>query len=95
MNEPLSKAYHLKEQLREVWRKVRMEQAEDELEDWVKQARESKIPQLVKMAATLLACRRGFLVWYDCHISTGKVEGINNKKSDEAKCIWIQGRNVF
>ena len=80
MNEPLSKAYYLKEQLREVWRKVRKEQAEDELEDWVKQARESKIPQLVKMAATLLACRRGFLVWYDCHISTGKVEGINNKK---------------
>lgn len=23
------------------------------------------------------------------YISTGKVEGINNKKSDEAKCIWI------
>ena len=29
------------------------------------------------------------------YISTGKVEGINNKKSDEAKCMWIQGRNVF
>ena len=95
MNEPLSKAYYLKEQLREVWRKVRKEQAEDNLEDWVKQAGESKIPQLVKMAATLLANRRGILVWYDCHISTGKVEGINNKKSDEAKCMWIQGRNVF
>ena len=50
------------------------------MEDWVKQAGESKIPQLVKMAATLLANRRGILVWYDCHISTGKVEGINNKK---------------
>ena len=23
------------------------------------------------------------------YISTGKVDGINNKKSDEAKCIWI------
>ena len=80
MNEPLSKAYYLKEQIREVWRKVRKEQAEDNLEDWVKQAGESKIPQLVKMAATLLPNRRGILAWYDCHISTGKVEGINMMK---------------
>ena len=31
-------------------------------------------------------CQRGGANNY---ISTGKVEGINNKKSDEAKCIWI------
>ena len=47
--------------------------------DWVKQAQESKVPQLVKMAATVMAHRTGILAWYDCHISTGKVEGINNK----------------
>ena len=40
---------------------------------------ESKVPQLMKMAATIMAHRTGILAWYDCHISTGKVEGINNK----------------
>ena len=37
------------------------EDAEKVLADWVNQARESKIPQLQKMAMTVLACRRGIL----------------------------------
>ena len=40
------------------------------------------------MAATLLAHRRGILAWYDSHISTGKVEGINNK-------IKVMKRNAY
>ena len=47
--------------------------------DWGKQAQESKVPQLMKMAVTIMAYRTGILAWYDCPISTGKVEGINNK----------------
>ena len=88
MNEPLSKAYYLKEQLREIWTQVSKEQGEAVLDDWVKQARESKVPQLAKMAITLLTYRRGILAWYDCHISTGKVEGINNK-------IKVMKRNTY
>ena len=88
MNEPLSKAYYLKEQLREIWSQISKEEAEAVLDDWVKQARESKIPQLMRMAATLLAHRRGILAWYDSHISTGKVEGINNK-------IKVMKRNAY
>lgn len=88
MNEPLSKAYYLKEQLREIWSQINKEEAEAVLDDWVRQARESKIVQLAKMAATLLAHRRGILAWYDCHISTGKVEGINNK-------IKVMKRNAY
>ena len=79
MNKPLSQAYYLKEQLREVWTQVNRDEAENILLDWVKQAQESKVPQLMKMAATIMAHRTGILAWYDCHISTGKVEGINNK----------------
>ena len=79
MNKPLSQAYYLKEQLREIWTQVNKNNAEMVLLDWVKQAQESKVPQLVKMAATVMAHRTGILAWYDCHISTGKVEGINNK----------------
>ncbi|MDE7457144.1 MAG: ISL3 family transposase [Prevotella sp.] len=88
MNEPLSKAYYLKEQLREIWSQVDKEQARAVMDDWVDQARESKIPQLVKMAATLSAYRTGILAWYDCRISTGKVEGINNK-------IKVMKRNAY
>ena len=79
LNKPLSQAYYLKEQLKEIWTQVNKQEAEDVLEDWIKQAKESKIPQLMNMANTLSAHRTGILAWYDCCISTGKVEGINNK----------------
>ena len=88
MNEPLSKAYYLKEQLKEIWSQISKEEAEAVLDDWVKQAIESKIPQLMRMAATLLAHRRGIQAWYDSRISTGKVEGINNK-------IKVMKRNAY
>ena len=55
------------------------QEAEKVMLDWVKQAQESKVPQLMKMAVTIMAYRTGILAWYDCPISTGKVEGINNK----------------
>lgn len=78
MNKPLSQAYYLKEQLREIWMQVNKDEAEKVMNDWVKQARGSKVTQLLKMAATIMAYRTGILAWYDCHISTGKVEGINS-----------------
>ena len=79
MNEPLAQAYYLKESLKEIWTQVDKQQAENVLDNWVKQARESKVIKLVKFAATLSAHKYGILAWYDHHISTGKVEGINNK----------------
>ena len=88
MNEPLSKAYYLKEQLREIWTQVHKDDAEKVLMDWVEQAKNSKIPQLQKMSMTMMAYKRGILAWYDCHISTGKVEGINNK-------IKVMKRNAY
>ena len=45
----------------------------------VEQAQDSKVPLLQKFAMTLMAHRSGILSWYDHHISTGKLEGINNK----------------
>ena len=33
----------------------------------------------MKMAVTIMAYRTGILAWYDCPISTGKVDGGNNK----------------
>ena len=79
MNKPLSQAYYLKEQLGEIWMQPNKQVAEKVMLDWVKQAQESKVSQLMKMAVTIMAYRTGILAWYDCPISTGKVEGSNNK----------------
>ena len=79
MNKPISQAYYLKEQLREIWMQPNKQAAEKVMLDWVKQAQESKVPQLMKMAVTIMAYRTGIPAWCDCPISTGKVEGINNK----------------
>ena len=79
MNKPLSQAYYLKEQLREIWTQPDKQAAETVMLDWVKQARESKVPQLMKMADTIMAYRTSILAWYDYPISAGKIEGVNNK----------------
>lgn len=79
LNEPLTKAYYLKEDLREIWNQTDKAAAEAKLNDWIKQAQDSGLKQLRKMAGTLMAYRSGILAWYDCRISNGKVEGINNK----------------
>ena len=47
--------------------------------DWAEQARSSGLPPMVKAANTILAHRSGIPAWYDNYLSTGKVEGINNK----------------
>ena len=88
MNEPLSKAYYLKEQLRQIWMQPVKSMGESVFDDWVRQAEQSKIPQLQKMAVTMRAYKAGILAWYDCHLSTGKVEGINNK-------IKVMKRNAY
>ena len=88
MNESLSKAYYLKEQLRQVWSQPMKAMGEEVLDDWIRQAEQSKITQLQKMAVTMRNYKKGILVWYDCHLSTGKVEGINNK-------IKVMKRNAY
>lgn len=78
-NEPLAKAYYLKESLRRVWRQRNKQDAELVLSDWIRQASESGVAILQGMAETIESHRNGILAWYDYRISTGKIEGINNK----------------
>ena len=79
LNEPLMKAYYLKEDLKEIWNQLTKKAAERVLDDWVQQALDSKIQPLVVMAATLRAHKPFILSWYDYPISNGPIEGINNK----------------
>ena len=62
MNKPLSQAYYLKEQLRERWTQPNKQVAEKVMLDWVKHARERKVPRLMKIADTIMTYRTGILV---------------------------------
>jgi len=79
INKPLATAYYLKEDLRQLWNQPDKQTAAEFLDDWVQRAKASKIRMLQKFANTLLAHKSGILSYYDFRISTGPLEGINNK----------------
>lgn len=79
INEPLSIAYYLKEDLKLLWEQESKKDAEKFLGRWVAKAMASKVERLKKFAHTLLAHRSGIFAWYDYPISTGPLEGMNNK----------------
>lgn len=79
INKPLATAYYLKEELDLIWEQDSKEAAEKFLGKWVAKAYASGIFRLKKFANTLLAHRTGIFAWYDFPISTGPLEGINNK----------------
>jgi transposase len=79
MNEPLYTAYYLKEDLREVWNQSSKKHAEKVLDEWIRKASSSEISILKTMAKTLSSYRSGILAYYDFPISTGPLEGTNNK----------------
>lgn len=79
LNQPLSCAYYMKEDLRQIWLQKNKAKAEHVLTDWVKRAESSGIRMLMKFAKTLAAFRSGILEYYDYRISSGPLEGTNNK----------------
>jgi transposase len=79
LNEPLSKAYYMKEDLRQIWLQKSKETAAKVLDIWIETGRISDVDILKKMAASLSQHREGVLNWYDHHISSGPMEGLNNK----------------
>lgn len=79
MNEPLYKAYVLKEYFRQIWTQINKVEGEKVFDDWVSQARNSKVPQLEKLANSIAGFKSGILAYYDVRTSNAKVEGTNNK----------------
>jgi transposase len=79
LNKPLATAYYLKEDLRQIWSQPDKRTARRVLRDWLARARASKIRILVQFAATLEEHQEGVLNYYDYRISTGPLEGTNNK----------------
>jgi transposase len=79
LNEPLSVAYYLKEDLRRFWQQPGKSFATTFLDGWIRRAQASGIKALQQMAKTLAAHRSGLLAYYDVMITSGPMEGTNNK----------------
>jgi transposase len=79
LNAPLATAYYLKEELGEFWEQDSQEDAEAFLLDWIARAESTDIRMLRQFARTLRFHAHGLLAYYDYAISTGPLEGTNNK----------------
>ncbi len=79
VNKPLAIAYYLKEEFKLIWLQDSMESCQKFLGHWVAKAIASGINELNKFAKTLLKHRFGIFNWYKYKISSGPLEGLNNK----------------
>lgn len=79
LNEPLAKAYYLKEDLRQFWQQPDEAHAKAFLGQWIATALATGIQVLKQMARTLIKHREGLLNYFRHPVSTGPLEGLNNK----------------
>jgi transposase len=96
MNQPLATVYYLKEDLRQIWEQPDQGAAAQVLDDWIRRAEASCIKVLQKFAGTLAMYRTGILAYYDYRISTGPLEGTNNKiKTMQRQAYGFRDREFF
>ncbi len=79
LNKPLATAYYLKEDLRRFWEQPGKRFATTFLDGWIRRAEASGVKMLQQMGKTLAAHRSGLLAYYDAMITSGPMEGTNNK----------------
>ena len=79
LNKPLAIAYYMKEELRQFWSQANWWKANMYLTSWINRAIASGVRMLKKFAKTLETHRQGLLAYYRFSISTGPLEGTNNK----------------
>lgn len=79
LNKPLATAYYMKDDLRQFWDQPGKAFATMFLDGWIRRAEASGIKILQQMGKTLAAHRSGLLAYYDVMISSGPLEGTNNK----------------
>jgi transposase len=96
LNEPLACAYYMKEDLRLMWKQHSKADAAAHLDDWISRAEASGIRILKEFAKTLRLHRQGILAYYDYPISTGPLEGTNNKiKTMQRQAYGFRDREFF
>ena len=79
LNSSRATTYYLKEDLRQLWDETNKSAARAFLDDWIARAMASVVSMLHKFAQTLDSHREGILACFDFPISTGPLEGTNNK----------------
>lgn len=79
LNSDLAAAYFLKEELSEIWEQDDYDTAEGMLLDWIQYAETLQIKEISQFAKTLRCHAHGILAYYDASITTGPLEGTNNK----------------
>lgn len=77
-NEPLYRAYLLKEQLRQIYR-LPAKQAIEMLDEWIAWARRCRLAPFVKLARTITAQRAGIIAAIEHGLSNARVEAINTQ----------------
>jgi len=96
LNQPLALAYYLKEDLRQFWEQPNKTEAATFLEDWIARAQTAGLPFLLRFSKTLALHRRGLLAYYDYPISTGPLEGTNNKiKTMQRQAYGFRDQEFF
>jgi transposase len=96
LNKSLAVAYYLKEDLRQFWEQPGKKFATVFLDGWIKRAEASGIKMLQQMAKTLAAHRSGLLAYHDVMITSGPMEGTNNKiKTMKRQAYGFRDREFF
>lgn len=96
LNQPLATAYYLKEDLGQFWEQPHQTAARNFLTSWCLRAMDSGIRVMQQMAKTLLFHAEGLLAWYDYPISTGPLEGTNNKiKTMQRQAYGFRDQRFF
>ena len=78
-NDTLHRVYLLKEELRLLWQQPSQLHAAYFLTQWLQSARQLGLRPLTTLCNTLEKAKERILSWYLCPISTGPLEGVNNK----------------
>ena len=95
-NEPLLKGYLLKEALRELWTQPDAHSARRYLAEWLQLARDTGIRIFQRLAQTFAGYTEGILAWWRHRISSGPMEGINNKiKTMLRKAYGLRDERFF
>jgi len=96
LNKPLATAYYMKEDLRRFWEQPGKRFATTFLDGWIRRAVASGIRMLQQIAKTLALYRSGLLAYYDVMITSGPMEGTNNKiKTMKRQAYGFRDREFF
>jgi len=96
LNADLAVAHTLKEQLVEIWEADDEKEALQVMADWIADANWSEIPEMMDFAKTLRNHYLSILNYHYCQITSGPLEGLNNKiKTLKRKAYGFRDQEYF